>query len=182
VSVEFGAEFGVQTDFFMVSPWTGAETGRQNSTSPLVANSAPVSIPTSANPNSDEVFAGPDGAIYVLWDAGGPNFSSSQDSGATFFKNPTAIGIAISGGPASLVADACGNVTVVGESGTIDTFYQRSADGGNTFASPVDILDTHFNYDQQLAIDKAGNVNFTWAIDGPQFIEYVRLPTACSIH
>jgi hypothetical protein len=122
VSVEFGAECGVQTDFFMVSPWTGAETGRQNSTSPLVANSAPVSIPTSTNPNSDEVFAGPDGAIYVLWDAGGPKFSSSQDSGATFFKNSTAIGIAISGGPPSLVADACGNVTVVGESGTIDTF------------------------------------------------------------
>jgi hypothetical protein len=65
-----------------------------------------------------------------------------------------------------LVADACGNVTVVGESGTIDTFYQRSADGGNTFASPVDISDTHFNYEQQLAIDKAGNVNFTW---GPRW-------------
>jgi hypothetical protein len=143
---------------------------------------APVSIPTGANPNSDEVFAGPDGAIYVLWDAGGPKFSSSQDSGATFFKNPTAIGIAISGGPPSLVADACGNVTVVGDSGTIDTFYQRSADGGNTFASPIDISDTHFNYEQQLAIDNAGNVNFTWTLDGPQFIEYVRLPTTCSIH
>jgi hypothetical protein len=33
-----------------------------------------------------------------------------------------------------------------------------------------------------MAIDKAGNVNFTWAIDGPQVIEYVHLPTACSIH
>jgi hypothetical protein len=65
-----------------------------------------------------------------------------------------------------LVADACGNVTVVGESGTIDTFYQRSADGGNTFAGPVDISDTRFNYEQQLAIDKAGNVNFTW---GPRW-------------
>lgn len=144
--------------------------------------STPLSIATPASPTADEIIAGPDGGIYVLWVAGATGeFSASQDSGATFFPTATPLGISIAGGPPSFTVDLCGNVTVIGESGTTDTFYQRSVDGGMTFAAPVDISLTHFNFEQQLAIDKTGNVNFTWALDGPQEVEYVRLPTVCHV-
>jgi len=144
--------------------------------------SSPLSIATPANPTADEVIAGPDGGIYVLWVAGTTGeFSASQDSGATFFPTPTPLGISIAGGPPSFTVDACGNVTVIGESGTVDTFYQRSIDGGITFAAPIDISLMHSNFEQQLAMDQAGNVNFTWALDGPQVVEFSRLPTACHV-
>jgi hypothetical protein len=144
--------------------------------------STPLSISTPANPVADEIVAGPDGGAYVLWVANGAGeFSSSQDGGVTFLPAPTPLGVAIVGGPPSFTVDACGNVTVIGESGSVDTFYQRSVDGGFTFAAPIDISTSPSNFEQQLAMDKFGNVNFTWALDGPQAVEYSRLPTSCHV-
>jgi hypothetical protein len=143
------------------------------------AFSAPLSIPTPASPAADEIVAGPDGGIYVLWVAGTTGeFSASQDSGATF-SAAVPLGVVIAGGPPSFTVDACGNVTVIGESGNVETFYQRSVDGGLTFAAPVDVSMKPQSFEQQLAMDKSGNVNFTWALDGPQSVEFSRLATVC---
>ena len=144
--------------------------------------STPIHITTPASPTADEVIAGPDGGIYVLWNAnGGPAFANSQDSGASFTTNPTPLGISLAGGPPSFTVDACGNVTVVGAGTNVQTFYQRSNDGGNTFAAPVNISLFIQDFEQQIAVDKLGNVNLTWAVDGPQQIDFARLPSVCSV-
>lgn len=147
-----------------------------------VTFSTPVGIATPPNPTGDEVFGGPDGGIYVLWTAGGiAEVSNSQDSGASFSATPTPLGITIAGGPPSLTADTCGNVTVIGATGGTKTSYQRSIDGGVTFAAPVDMSMTLPDFEQQFAADKFGNVNFTWAVDGPPQIDFARLTTVCNV-
>jgi hypothetical protein len=145
--------------------------------------STPIPIATPANPTGDEVIAGPDGGIYVLWTAaGGATFANSQNSGASFATNATPLGVSLDGGPPSFTVDACGNVTVFGGSGHVDSTYQRSNDGGITFAAAVDISGPpHQDFEQQLAIDKSGNVNFTWAVDGPSSVNFARLPTVCHV-
>jgi hypothetical protein len=152
------------------------------STNGGVTFSTPVGIATPPNPTGDEVFAGPDGGIYVLWTAGGiAQVSNSQDSGASFSATPTALGITIAGGPPSLTADACGNVTVFGAMAATKTSYQRSTDGGVSFAAPVDMSMSLPDFEQQFAADKFGNVNFTWAVDGPPQIDFARLTTVCNV-
>jgi hypothetical protein len=144
--------------------------------------STPVGIATPPNPTADEVFAGPDGGIYVLWTAGGiAEVSNSQASGTSFSATPTALGITIAGGPPSLTADSCGNVTVIGATSGTKTSYQRSIDGGLSFAAPVDMSMSLPDFEQQFAADKFGNVNFTWAVDGPPQIDFARLPTVCNV-
>jgi hypothetical protein len=140
----------------------------------------PISITTPANPASNEVVSGADGGIYVLWTAGGTTeFASSPEPGAPFSSPPAALGVATAGGSASLSADACSNVTVIGANGA--TAYQRSNDGGATFSAPVTISQSNQDFEQQLAADKFGNVNFTWADDNNEEVDFVRLPTACHI-
>lgn len=144
--------------------------------------STPINIATPTNPTGDEVIAGPDGGIYVLWTAGAAAvFANSQNSGASFNTNPTPLGFSLSSGPPSFAVDACGNVTVFGASSPADTTYQRSNDGGVTFATAVDLTPAHQAFEQQLAIDKSGNVNLVWAAEGPGQIDYARLPTVCHV-
>jgi hypothetical protein len=142
--------------------------------------STPASVAMSANPTSNQLVAGPDGGIYSLWvSATIPQFVSSHDLGASFSSPPVALGIAVTGEPGFAV-DACSNVTVLGANGA--TAYQRSNEGGATFSAPVTISQTHQDFEQQLAADKSGNVNFTWAVDGQEQVNFARLPTVCSIH
>ena len=144
--------------------------------------STPINIATPANPTGDVVIAGPDGGIYVLWTAGAAAvFANSQNSGASFNTNGTPLGFSLSSGPPSFTVDACGNVTVFGASSPADSTYQRSNDGGVTFATPVDLTPAHQAFEQQLAIDKSGNVNLAWAAEGPGQIDFARLPTVCYV-
>jgi hypothetical protein len=69
---------------------------------------------------------------------------------------------------------------VVGQGNDANIIYQRSTDGG-AFSSPAIISDFTFDYEEQLAIDKFGNVHIVWGVDGPPDIEYVRIPTTCHI-
>jgi hypothetical protein len=78
-----------------------------------------------------------------------------------------------------LSVDACSNVTVLGANGA--TAYQRSNDGGATFSAPVTISQSNQDFEQQLAADKFGNVNFTWADDNNEAVDFVRLPTVCHV-
>jgi hypothetical protein len=140
----------------------------------------PISVATPAMPTADEVVAGSDGGVYVLWTAGGiTEFASSPIAGTPFSSAPTALGIAVAQGSTSLAVDACSNVTVLGANGA--TAYQRSNDGGATFSAPVKISTSTQDFEQQLAVDPLGNVNFTWAVDGPEEVDFVRLPTVCHI-
>jgi hypothetical protein len=145
--------------------------------------SAPINIATPANPAGDKVIAGPDGGIYAVWTpTGGAMFASSQNSGSSFTTNATPLGVSFNGDLPSFSVDACGNVTVFGGSGHVDSTYQRSNDGGLTFEAPVDISGPpHQDFEQQIAIDKSGNVNFAWAIDGPSSVDFARLPTVCHV-
>jgi hypothetical protein len=144
--------------------------------------SAPVSIPTAARPNSQEIGVGPDGTIYVLWlTSQSGRFASSVDSGATFSATPATLPLSTATGPAVFGVDACSNITVVGQGANVNIVLQRSIDGGATFSDPVKISDFSFDYEQQLVVDKSGNVHITWGVDGPPDIEYVRLPSTCSI-
>jgi hypothetical protein len=140
----------------------------------------PISIATPAPPTSDEVVAGLDGGIYVIWSANGTTeFASSPAPGAPFSSTPTALGIGVAAGSTSLAVDACSNVTVLGSNGV--TAYQRSNDGGATFSAPTPISQSNQDFERQLAADKFGNVNFTWAVDGPEEVNFARLPTVCHI-
>jgi hypothetical protein len=144
--------------------------------------SKPVSIPTSPKPTSQRLAVGADGTIYILWEAGSVLFSRSVDGGATFSVMPTSLSLAAGISPPALGVDACNNVTAVGQGNQIRTVYQRSMDGGLTFPAPIDISAFAGEYEQQLAVDKNGNVHIVWGVDGPPDIEYVRIPTTCSSH
>ncbi len=144
--------------------------------------SAPIQIATPAGPTLDEVIAGPDGGIYVLWMATGATmFANSQNSGASFNTNATPLGMSLSSAAPLFTVDGCGNVTVFGAKSPADSTYQRSNDGGTTFATPVDLTVMHQDFEQQLAIDKSGNVNLVWAAEGPGQIDFARLPTVCHV-
>jgi hypothetical protein len=140
----------------------------------------PISIATPAPPTSDQVVAGLDGGIYVIWSANGTTeIASSPAPGAPFSSAPTALGIGVAAGSTSLAVDACSNVTVLGSNGV--TAYQRSNDGGATFSTPTPLSQSNQDFERQLAMDKSGNVNFTWAVDGPEEVDFARLPTVCHI-
>ena len=66
-------------------------------------------------------------------------------------------------------------------SGWFGQQIQRSNDGGVTFAAPVKISQSHQDFEQALAMDNSGNVNFTWAVDGPPQLNFSRLPTVCHV-
>jgi hypothetical protein len=108
--------------------------------------------------------------------------ANSQNSGASFTTNSTPLGVSFNGGFPTFTVDACGNVTAFGSTSPADSTYQRSNDGGLTFAAPVNFsAPPHQDFEQQLAIDKQGNVNFAWAIDGPSSVDFARLPTVCHV-
>jgi hypothetical protein len=145
--------------------------------------SAPASVPTSPAPNSQKIAVGPDGTIYIVWEAQSPVlFSHSVDGGATFSSTPTTLGLVGGTGAPVLAVDSCNNISVVGQDSTIHIVYQRSIDAGVTFANPVTLSNTAFDYYPELALDKNGNVHVTYEVDGPPDIDYVRIPTTCSIH
>jgi hypothetical protein len=157
----------------------GASVFFSHSTSSGATFSAPVSIPTAAKPLMPQVTVSPGGTIYIVWQTGsGESFARSVDGGATFSPTPPTFVLG-----QFAVADACDNVTVMGTgSNLVRVMYQRSTDGGATFAAPVIISDLNFNYEIQITIDKSGNVHIVWAVDGPPLIEYVRIPTTCHIN
>lgn len=59
--------------------------------------------------------------------------------------------------------------------------YQRSTDGGATFSPPAKISDQAGDFEEQMTIDKSGNVHIVWGVDSPPEIEYVRIPTTCHL-
>jgi hypothetical protein len=156
----------------------GAAVFFSHSTNSGASFSAPVSIPTAARPLAPQVAVSPGGTIYIVWQNGsGESFARSVDGGATFSPAPPTLVLG-----QFAVADSCDNVTVMGTGNQGRVMYQRSSDGGVTFTPPVTISDFTFNFELQITIDKNGIVHMTWGVDGPPLIEYVRLPTNCSIH
>jgi hypothetical protein len=128
------------------------------------------------------MVVGPDRTIYVLWlTSQSARFASSVDSGATFSATPASLPLSTATGLAVFGVDACSDITVVGQGTNVNIVFQRSIDGGVTFSDPVKISDFSFDYEEQLVVDKSGNVHITWGVDGPPDIEYVRLPSNCSI-
>jgi hypothetical protein len=155
----------------------GAEVFFSRSTNVGATFSTPTNVLTTMNPGTPSMTVGSDGTIYVLVDtAGGSTLSRSVDSGATFSATPTPL---VSGG--GLAVDSCGNVTVIGTGNQGVIQYQRSMDGGATFSAAKTISDFNFNVGEQLTLDKSGNVHIVWGVDGPPEIEYVRIPTVCSM-
>jgi hypothetical protein len=156
----------------------GASLFFSRSTNSGASFSAPISIPTAASPMTPQVAVSPDGTIYIVWaTASGESFARSVNGGATFSSSPPSL---ILGELA--VVDSCDNVTTIGTVNGGFMSDQRSTDGGVTFSAPVRISDVGGDFEEQLTIDKDGNVHVVWAVDGPQEIEYVRIPTTCKIH
>jgi hypothetical protein len=156
----------------------GAAVFFSHSTNSGASFSTPVSIPTTAKPLSPRLAVSTDGTIYIVWQTGsGESFARSVDGGATFSPAPPTFVLG-----QFAVVDSCNNVTVVGTGNQGRVMYQRSTDGGMTFAPPVTISDFTFNYELQITIDKSGNVHIVWGVDGPPEIEYVRIPTTCFVH
>jgi hypothetical protein len=144
--------------------------------------SSPVSVPTSAQPNTQHLAVGPDGTIYIVWETQTSTlFSHSVDNGATFSATPTTLSLGLGSSAPVIGVDACSNVSVVGEGPGITIIFQRSTDHGVTFANPVSLSNLPNDYYPGLVVDKNGNVNVTWEVDGPPDIFYVRVPTTCSL-
>ena len=144
--------------------------------------SMPTSIPTSASPLDQQIRVGADGTIYIAWDAQGGLFSHSDDNGATF-SSRTTLSLSDSGlGCLQFGVDSCKDITVIGQGGrAVSIVLQRSTDDGLTFTDPITLSDFFYNYDPRLVIDSHGNVGVVYDVDGPPDVEYVRVPTTCSI-
>ncbi len=155
----------------------GASVFFSHSTNGGASFSTPISIPTTANPLSPQLAVSPDGTIYIVWvSSSRESFARSVDGGATFSPSPPSFVLG-----QFAVVDSCDNVTVIGTGNQGRVEYQRSTDGGATFAAPVVISDLTFNYEEQITLDKSGNVHIVWGVDGPPEIEYVRIPTTCYV-
>jgi hypothetical protein len=155
----------------------GATVFFSRSTNSGAAFSPPVNVLTTTSPSTPSIATGPDTTIFVAVDsASSPVLSRSIDDGATFSdaSPPPALG-------ALLAIDSCSNVTLVGQGNQGIIQYQRSVDGSAAFANPVTVSDILFNVEEQFALDKSGNVHIVWAVDGPPEIEYVRIPTTCTL-
>jgi hypothetical protein len=156
----------------------GASIFFSRSTNSGTSFSSPVSIPTSASPMSPQLAVSPDGTIYIVWvTASGQSFARSMDGGATFTPSPPSFVLG-----EFAVVDSCDDVTTIGTGNQGVIQYQRSTDGGVTFPAPITISDFTFNYEEQITVDKSGNVHIVWGVDGPPEIEYVRVPTTCYVH
>jgi hypothetical protein len=145
--------------------------------------SFPVSVPMSASPASQQIAVGPDDAIDILWESGsGVLFSRSLDGGNTFSAIPAALSLRGASSSPEFGVDSCNDVSVVeqGQASGIPIAFQHSTDGGVRFGSPAVLSNTLNDYEQRLALDKNGNVNVVWGVDGPADIFYVRVPTSCS--
>jgi hypothetical protein len=152
------------------------------STDEGVTFSSPTNIPTTASPLDQQIRVGSDGTIYIAWDAKGGLFSHSDDNGATFAPRTT-LSLSDSGlGGLQFGVDSCKDITVIGQGGqAVSIVLQRSTDDGATFTAPITLSDLFFNYDPRLVIDLRGNVGVVYDVDGPPEVEYVRVPTTCSI-
>jgi hypothetical protein len=141
------------------------------------------SVPTSAKPNSQETTVGTNGTIYILWQSqSGVVVSHSADGGATFSPAPTGLSLGEDGSSSVIGVDACNNISVIGTNPGLTILFQRSTDGGVTFADPTTLATLPNDYYPELAVDANGNVNVIWEIDGPKDIDYVRMPTTCMLH
>jgi hypothetical protein len=114
------------------------------------------------------------GNIYAVWEDDAANnnnilFSRSTDGGATFstpmnLSNTTGFPF----NPRIFVGSN-NTINVVWEDdtpGNLDVFYSRSADGGATFSSPVNVSnDSADSASPQVAADSAGNVFVVWEND-----------------
>jgi hypothetical protein len=155
----------------------GAAVFFSRSTNSGASYSPPVTVLTTTSPSIPSIAVGPDAAIFAAVDSASKSaLYRSMDDGATFSaaSPPPALG-------ALLGIDSCGNLTLVGQGNQGVIEYQRSVDGGATFANPVTVSDILFNVEEKFAIDKSGNVHIVWAVDGPPEIEYVRIPTTCHL-
>jgi len=138
--------------------------------------SSPASVPTSGQPRNQQIAVGPDGTIYIAWDASpAALFSRSTDGGATF-----SAATMLTVGTPLVNVDACNDISVVGESTPGPGIgLQRSTDSGVTFTSPITLSRTFANFDAKLAIDPRGNLNVVYDVDGPPQVAYVRVPSTC---
>jgi hypothetical protein len=143
---------------------------------------SPISVLTSARASAQQIAVGPDEMIYIAWASqNGSLFSHSTDNGATFSATPTVLMVPLGGSTPILGVDACSNISVAGGDGGKVTL-QRSTDAGVTFSNPVTLSNLPNDFYPSLVLDKNGNVNVTWEVDGPPDIFYVRVPTTCSLH
>jgi hypothetical protein len=95
--------------------------------------------------------------------ASGQSFARSVDGGATFSPSPPAFVLG-----EFAVVDKCDNVTTIGTVNGGFVAYQRSTDGGVTFSPPAKISDLSGDFEEQITIDKNGNVHIVWGVDGPR--------------
>ena len=128
-----------------------------------------ISAPTGGflNQIRPEIAVDRNGNINVGWFASGGNivFTRSSDGGASF-SPPVAVGTG--GASPAVVADSAGNILILWEAAVsghnpFDVFFTRSADGGVTFSSPMDISNLPSGSDyEQVAVAPDGTIDIVW--------------------
>jgi hypothetical protein len=96
-------------------------------------------------------------------------FAHSSDRGANF-SAPVSLGTGAAVSP-SVVVDSAGSLNVLWEAAVsghnpFDVFYTRSADGGASFSTPVDVTTIPDGADyEQVAVGPDGSVDAMWSSD-----------------
>jgi hypothetical protein len=137
------------------------------------AFSAPTNLSNSGSSSGAQLAVDSSGNVNVVWVYGTSKvsnilFGRSADKGVSF-SSPKNISNSLgSATNPQISVDAGGNVYVVWQ-GTVppsasgDIFFARSADGGATFAAPLNLANsfgsTPFPW---LTVDAAGNINVSW--------------------
>ena len=145
--------------------------------------STPINIATPANPTGDEVIAGPDGGIYVFGRRPVARRSPTRRiRGRRLRRTRRRSESRSMGDLPSFTVDSCGNVTVFGGSGPSTPPTNVRTMAGSHLHQRSTFRGRHIRTSSnRLAIDKSGNVNFTWAVDGPSSVDFARLPTVCHV-
>jgi hypothetical protein len=139
----------------------------------------PKNISNNTDPSTTpQVAVDGAGTIYVVWENQvGSNtnilFSQSSDQGVTFSGSRNVSGISGSSSNPRIFVDGQGGINVVWVNdapGNDDIFFSRSADGGGSFSTPVNISnDAADSLSPQLAVDSGGNISVVWESDSTPF-------------
>lgn len=133
--------------------------------------STPVNLSNSGAATTPLIAVDPTGAIDVVWSGGGHLFfTRSTDSGATFSSPLNIAGLTnaslafCAAGYRPLIVDPAGNINVVWvDANTNQIFFARSANGGASFSSSLNIS----NYapgasNPTMATDLSGKIDVLW--------------------
>ena len=123
-----------------------------------------IAVDSSGNIDVAWTETSPDGSANFVY------FSHSAD-GVTFANPQNISGDAGAATGPGMAVDSSGAINIIWTDtslGNSEIFFSRSADGGTTFSTPLNISNNAgHSVGPSIAVDPSGNINIAWADDTP---------------